>query len=66
MVGPNPCSLSKLHVQTIGMSEKCTWVAFTKATTQTDFVLDEGKGLSTKEQQCDPTSIINEVRLGDS
>lgn len=26
------------------------------------FVFDEGKGLSTKEQQYDPTSIINEVR----
>jgi type III restriction enzyme len=25
-------------------------------------VFDEGKGLSTKEQQYDPTSIINEVR----
>ena len=33
-----------------------------KATTQTGFVFDEGKGLSTKEQQYDPTSIINEVR----
>jgi len=29
---------------------------------QTEFVFDEGKGLSTKEQQYDPTSIINEVR----
>src|ERR1700738_42342 len=29
---------------------------------QTGFVFDEGKGLSTKEQQYDPTSIINEVR----
>src|SRR6202048_2848120 len=33
-----------------------------KPTTQTGFVFDEGKGLSTKEQQYDPTSIINEVR----
>jgi type III restriction enzyme len=32
------------------------------AQTQTGFVFDEGKGLSTKEQQYDPTSIINEVR----
>jgi type III restriction enzyme len=30
--------------------------------TQEGFVFDEGKGLSTKEQQYDPTSIINEVR----
>ena len=30
--------------------------------TQSGFVFDEGKGLSTKEQQYDPTSIINEVR----
>jgi type III restriction enzyme len=30
--------------------------------TQESFVFDEGKGLSTKEQQYDPTSIINEVR----
>ena len=29
---------------------------------QTGFVFDEGKGLSTKDQQYDPTSIINEVR----
>lgn len=29
---------------------------------QTGFVFDEGKGLSTKEQQYDPTPIINEVR----
>ncbi len=29
---------------------------------QQAFVFDEGKGLSTKEQQYDPTSIINEVR----
>src|SRR5258708_35266626 len=33
-----------------------------KAGTQKGFVFDEGKGLSTKEQQYDPTSIINEVR----
>jgi type III restriction enzyme len=29
---------------------------------QDAFVFDEGKGLSTKDQQYDPTSIINEVR----
>lgn len=29
---------------------------------QSGFVFDEGKGLSTEEQQYDPTSIINEVR----
>ena len=29
---------------------------------QPGFVFDEGKGLSTEEQQYDPTSIINEVR----
>jgi type III restriction enzyme len=33
-----------------------------KAAAQKGFVFDEGKGLSTKEQQYDPTSIINEVR----
>ncbi len=33
-----------------------------KAAAQSRFVFDEGKGLSTKEQQYDPTSIINEVR----
>jgi hypothetical protein len=33
-----------------------------KATKQEEMVFDEGKGLSTKEQQYDPTSIINEVR----
>lgn len=33
-----------------------------KAASQKGFVFDEGKGLSTKEQQYDPTSIINEVR----
>jgi type III restriction enzyme len=34
----------------------------TKVATQEAFVYDEGKGLSTKEQQYDPTPIINEVR----
>ena len=33
-----------------------------KKSEQQDFVFDEGKGLSTKDQQYDPTSIINEVR----
>jgi type III restriction enzyme len=33
-----------------------------KAAAQKGFVFDEGRGLSTKEQQYDPTSIINEVR----
>ena len=33
-----------------------------KARQQAEMVFDEGKGLSTKEQQYDPTSIINEVR----
>ena len=33
-----------------------------KAAPQDEMVFDEGKGLSTKEQQYDPTSIINEVR----
>ena len=32
------------------------------STAQPGFVFDEGKGLSTKKQQYDPTSIINEVR----
>src|SRR5829696_298427 len=32
------------------------------APTQATLVFDEGKGLSTKEQQYDPTSIINDVR----
>ena len=32
------------------------------APTQEGFVFDDGKGLSTKAQQYDPTSIINEVR----
>ena len=29
---------------------------------QSGFVFDEGKGLSTEEQQYDPTSVINEIR----
>jgi len=33
-----------------------------KTAAQEAFVFDEGRGLSTKEQQYDPTSIINEVR----
>ncbi len=33
-----------------------------KRTAQQDIVFDEGAGLSTAEQQYDPTSIINEVR----
>ena len=33
-----------------------------KSASQEGFVFDDGKGLSTKEQQYDPTSIINEVR----
>ena len=33
-----------------------------KGSPQQDFVFDEGKGLSTQEQQYDPTSVINEVR----
>jgi type III restriction enzyme len=33
-----------------------------KAARQDEMVFDEGKGLSTKAQQYDPTSIINEVR----
>ena len=33
-----------------------------KSATQEGFVFDDGKGLSTKEQQYDATSIINEVR----
>ncbi len=32
------------------------------AADQQGFVFDEGKGLSTKDQQYDPTSIINELR----
>jgi type III restriction enzyme len=31
-------------------------------TAQAEIVFDEGKGLSTKEQQYDPTSMINELR----
>jgi len=33
-----------------------------KESLQQEMVFDEGKGLSTKDQQYDPTSIINEVR----
>ena len=33
-----------------------------RASAQEEIVFDEGKGLSTKQQQYDPTSIINEVR----
>ena len=33
-----------------------------QARQQAEMVFDEGKGLSTKEQQYDPTAIINEVR----
>ena len=33
-----------------------------KSTQQEEIVFDEGKGLSTKEQQYDITSIINQVR----
>ena len=33
-----------------------------KAAQQNEIVFDEGKGLSTKKQQYDLTSIINEVR----
>src|SRR5215207_4621586 len=33
-----------------------------KAAVQAEIAFDEGKGLSTKEQQYDPTSVINEVR----
>ena len=33
-----------------------------RATEQEEIIFDEGKSLSTKEQQYDPTSIINEVR----
>src|SRR5208282_4797575 len=32
------------------------------AASQSGFVFDEGKGLSTKAQAYDPTSIINEIR----
>ena len=34
-----------------------------KSAGQRELVFDEGKGLSTEEQQYDPTSIINEIRL---
>lgn len=34
----------------------------TKASNQDEMVFDEGKGVSTKQQQYDATSIINEVR----
>ena len=33
-----------------------------QATAQTELILDEGKGLSTEEQQYDPTSVINGIR----
>ncbi len=33
-----------------------------KSESQQSLVFDEGKGLSTQEQQYDPTSVINEVR----
>jgi len=33
-----------------------------KVATQGEMIFDEGKGLSTKDQQYDPTSLINEVR----
>ena len=33
-----------------------------KTPRQESFIFDEGEGLSTKTQQYDPTSIINEVR----
>ena len=33
-----------------------------KPVQQDEMVFDEGKGLSTREQQYDPTSLINEVR----
>jgi type III restriction enzyme len=33
-----------------------------KTPTQDGFIFDDGKGLSTKDQQYDPTSVINEVR----
>jgi type III restriction enzyme len=32
------------------------------AATQQAFVFDEGKGLSTEQQQYDPTSLVNEIR----
>lgn len=33
-----------------------------RSAAQEEIVFDEGKGISTKEQQYDPTSVINEVR----
>ena len=33
-----------------------------KGTVQAGFIFDEGRGLSTRDQQYDPTSLINEVR----
>ncbi len=33
-----------------------------KVSAQKEIVFEEGKGLSTEQQQYDPTSIINEVR----
>ena len=33
-----------------------------KPSAQQEFIFDEGKGLSSKDQQYDPTSIINEIR----
>ncbi|MGG2362252.1 hypothetical protein ACE4Z5_25160, partial [Salmonella enterica] len=33
-----------------------------RTATQKDFVFDEGKGLSSEDQQYDPTPIINEIR----
>lgn len=33
-----------------------------RGASQADMVFDEGKGLSTEEQQYDPTSIVNEIR----
>lgn len=33
-----------------------------KDSAQSEFVFDEGKGISTEQQQYDPTSVINEVR----
>jgi hypothetical protein len=33
-----------------------------RAPEQEQIIFDEGKGLSTKEQQYDPTSIINQLR----
>jgi type III restriction enzyme len=32
------------------------------ATAQADLVFDEGKGLSTQDQQYDPTPVINQLR----